>query len=36
MSRENYRLVNGHSNRFWGWGGEDNDMEERLDILDQL
>jgi len=27
---ETYRKVNGHSNQFWGWGGEDNDMEQRL------
>ncbi|CAK8688492.1 unnamed protein product [Clavelina lepadiformis] len=27
---EHYKLVNGHSNRFWGWGGEDNDMETRI------
>ncbi|XP_039260974.2 uncharacterized protein LOC120337292 isoform X2 [Styela clava] len=25
-----YRKANGHSNRFWGWGGEDNDMEFRI------
>lgn len=29
MSVENYKKVNGHSNNFWGWGGEDNDMENR-------
>ena len=29
MKTETYQLVNGHSNRFWGWGGEDNDMEKR-------
>nr|XP_018668614.2 uncharacterized protein LOC100179116 isoform X1 [Ciona intestinalis] len=30
IRREHYIQVNGHSNRFWGWGGEDNDMEERI------
>lgn len=30
MKTETYQLVNGHSNRFWGWGGEDNDMEKRI------
>ncbi|RNA43210.1 Beta-1-4-N-acetylgalactosaminyltransferase bre-4 [Brachionus plicatilis] len=28
---ENYLQVNGYSNRFWGWGGEDDDMYYRLD-----
>ena len=26
---EHYRYVNGHSNQYWGWGGEDNNMEKR-------
>jgi beta-1,4-galactosyltransferase 1 len=26
------RLVNGFSNLFWGWGGEDDDMANRLRI----
>lgn len=30
---EHYKLVNGHSNRFWGWGGEDNDMETRYYMM---
>ena len=30
MSREQYELVNGHTNLFWGWGKEDSDMEFRL------
>ena len=24
------RLVNGFSNQFWGWGGEDDDMADRI------
>ncbi|CAJ0588796.1 unnamed protein product, partial [Cylicocyclus nassatus] len=24
-----YRDVNGHSNRYWGWGGEDDDIYTR-------
>ena len=27
-----YKKVNGHANDFWGWGGEDNDMRERLRV----
>jgi len=30
ISPQQYRAANGHSNRYWGWGGEDNDMEFRL------
>ena len=30
ISREQYELVNGHTNLFWGWGKEDADMEFRL------
>jgi len=30
MSRDQYELVNGHTNLFWGWGKEDADMEFRL------
>lgn len=30
MSREQFRLVNGFSNVFWGWGGEDDDMANRI------
>jgi len=32
MKTEMYQLVNGHSNNFWGWGGEDNDMEKRIEL----
>lgn len=30
MSRDHFRLVNGFSNVYWGWGGEDDDMANRI------
>lgn len=30
MSAIHFRLVNGFSNQFWGWGGEDDDMSARV------
>ncbi|XP_071857139.1 beta-1,4-N-acetylgalactosaminyltransferase bre-4 [Bombus fervidus] len=30
MSCEQFHLVNGFSNVFWGWGGEDDDMANRI------
>ena len=30
ISKEHYRLVNGFSNIYWGWGGEDDDMGKRF------
>jgi len=27
---EHYRLINGFPNRFWGWGGEDDDLYVRV------
>ncbi|CAG0914612.1 unnamed protein product [Notodromas monacha] len=30
MTREQFETVNGFSNKFWGWGGEDDEMYERL------
>ncbi|XP_064629552.1 beta-1,4-N-acetylgalactosaminyltransferase bre-4-like isoform X3 [Lineus longissimus] len=30
MKREHFRKVNGFSNKFWGWGGEDDDMSSRV------
>jgi len=30
MRREHYLLVNGYSTNYWGWGGEDDDMHERI------
>ena len=29
FSVEHYREVNGFPNRFWGWGGEDDDLYAR-------
>lgn len=30
LSAEHFQLVNGYSNTFWGWGGEDDDMSMRI------
>lgn len=30
MTVEQFKAVNGYSNSFWGWGGEDDDMSNRL------
>ena len=30
MTVEHFRQVNGFSNMFWGWGGEDDDMSNRF------
>ncbi|MPC38523.1 Beta-1,4-N-acetylgalactosaminyltransferase bre-4 [Portunus trituberculatus] len=30
MTVEQFRTVNGFSNKFWGWGGEDDDMSNRI------
>lgn len=30
ISTEHFRLLNGFSNMFWGWGGEDDDMSNRI------
>ena len=27
---DHYRLINGFPNRFWGWGGEDDDLYVRF------
>ncbi|KAK8404963.1 hypothetical protein O3P69_001507 [Scylla paramamosain] len=30
MTVEQFRTVNGFSNKFWGWGGEDDDLSNRI------
>ena len=30
MRKEHFEKINGVSNRFWGWGGEDDDMLNRI------
>jgi len=30
MTKNHFKQVNGFSNKFWGWGGEDDDMRNRL------
>ncbi|XP_030754308.1 beta-1,4-N-acetylgalactosaminyltransferase bre-4 [Sitophilus oryzae] len=30
ISTEHFKLLNGFSNSFWGWGGEDDDMSNRI------
>lgn len=29
MRKEHFEMVNGYSNNYWGWGGEDDDMAYR-------
>ncbi|XP_052751214.1 beta-1,4-N-acetylgalactosaminyltransferase bre-4-like isoform X2 [Galleria mellonella] len=33
MTKEQFTKVNGFSNEYWGWGGEDDDMSARLRYL---
>lgn len=30
LTRSQFELINGYSNNFWGWGGEDDDLTERI------
>ena len=30
MTKQQYLAVNGFSNLYWGWGGEDDDMGNRI------
>ena len=32
MTREQYEAINGFSNSFFGWGGEDDDLYNRLEL----
>lgn len=33
FSSSDYRRINGYPNTFWGWGGEDDEMQKRLENL---
>jgi hypothetical protein len=30
FNQKDFRLINGYSNHYWGWGGEDNDLNLRV------
>ena len=34
FTKEQFKLVNGYSNQFWGWGGEDDDLYKRVEAKD--
>lgn len=33
FSESDYKRINGYPNTFWGWGGEDDEMQKRLEKL---
>ena len=33
FSKEQYKRINGFSNQFFGWGGEDDDLYTRYTVL---
>mmetsp|Transcript_47473 Transcript_47473/g.100875 ORF Transcript_47473/g.100875 Transcript_47473/m.100875 type:complete len:164 (+) Transcript_47473:98-589(+) len=33
FSEEDMKRINGYPNTFWGWGGEDDEMQNRLETL---
>ena len=33
INTKQFRILNGFSNEFWGWGGEDDDMAARIKLL---
>jgi len=32
VNKEDFQRVNGFSNQYWGWGGEDDDLRKRFDL----
>ena len=36
MKPHHYMKANGFSNSFWGWGGEDDDMERRYGVPNRI
>ncbi|XP_075710787.1 beta-1,4-galactosyltransferase 4 [Rhinoderma darwinii] len=32
MTRNQFAMVNGYSNNYWGWGGEDDDLHSRVEF----
>ncbi len=36
MSAEHFKSVNGYPNRYWGWGGEDDDLSERYSNINKI
>jgi len=36
MKPHHYMKANGFSNSFWGWGGEDDDMERRYSVPNRI
>ncbi|XP_034033261.1 beta-1,4-galactosyltransferase 1-like isoform X3 [Thalassophryne amazonica] len=33
MNKEQFQMVNGYPNNYWGWGGEDDDLSKRFNLL---
>lgn len=33
MTADQYKAINGFSNEFWGWGGEDDDLYNRVKYM---
>jgi len=30
FTEESFKKINGYSNEYWGWGGEDDDISHRM------